>query len=339
MKIKKTDKKKIKEKKIILKKEELKVEKAAEKEISREKVTGIRTLEEKSRMKKRVIISIIFGLIISMLVLIFYKNLIISLVSFFIAIAIFFLFFYFRGKLKESTRIKKIEEVFPDFLQLMSSNLRAGMTIDRAMLLSSKEELYPLNEEVLKAGKDITTGKSIEYALLEMSKRINSEKINKTILLILSGIRAGGNLAILLEETASNMRERGFVEKRAASNVLMYVIFVFIAVSVGAPALFSLSNILVETLTNLLSGIPAVETAINLPFTLSSVSISISFIKYFSLLFIIVTDILAALVLGLINKGEEKEGIKYLIPLLIISVTIFFVIRFFLSDFISGLFG
>ena len=75
----------------------------------------------------------------------------------------------------------------------MSSNLRAGLTIDRAMLLSSKEEFYPLNEEILKAGKDIATGKSVEFALLEMSKRINSNKIDKTILLIISGIKADLN--------------------------------------------------------------------------------------------------------------------------------------------------
>lgn len=322
------------------KKEEHRIEEAAKKEMSKEKLkTGIRTLEEKSRMKKRLLISLIAAVLISTLILLFDKNWIIFIISFFVIIAFFFLYFYFKAKLQESSRVKKIEEVFPDFLQLMSSNLRAGITIDRAMLLSSKEEFYPLNEEILKAGKDITTGKSIEFALLEMSKRIKSERIEKTILLILAGIRAGGNLAILLEETASNMREKGFVEKRAASNVLMYVIFVFIAVSIGAPVLFSLSNILVETLTKLLSGIPAVETSMNLPFTMSSVNISIAFIRYFSIIFIIVTDILASLVLGLINKGEEKEGLKYLIPLLIISISIFFIVRIALSGFVSGLFG
>ena len=76
-----------------------------------------------------------------------------------------------------------------------------------------------------------------------------------------------------------------------------------------------------------------------MPFTMSSVSISINFIKYFSIIFIIVTDILASLVLGLINKGEEREGIKYLVPLLIISISVFFIVRIALSGFVTGLFG
>ena len=33
------------------------------------------------------------------------------------------------------------------------------------------------------------------------------------------------------------------------------------------------------------------------------------------------TDILASLVLGLVSKGEEKQGLKFFLPLLIISLT------------------
>lgn len=297
-------------------------------------------LKPEGKTKRDIKISAVAGAVLFVLTLIYSRNILISIASFFIGAVVCFLSFYFRVKLKEAARIQKMESVFPDFLQLMASNLRAGMTIDRAMLLSSRPELAPLDEEVLNTGKEIATGRSIESTLLDMSKRIKSEKIHKTILLIISGIRAGGNLAVLLEETAVNMREREFVEKKAGGSVLMYVIFIFLAVSIGAPVLFSLSSVLVETLTNVLSGLPSVEaSSMSLPFTLSSISISPDFIKYFSLIFMLTIDVLASLVLGLVNKGEEKEGLKYLWPILIISISLFFVIRFFLSRFIAELFG
>ncbi len=328
---------KAEEKKIDVKtKEKVSVEKIEE------KVRRIpKKEEEKSKIKRDIIIGIILGLIIGVGIFIFYRNWISSAIAFGVVFVFSILYSYFYKILKESARIRKIESVFPDFLQLMSSNLRAGMTIDRAMLLSSREEFAPLDKEILNTGKDIATGKSIETALMDMSKRIGSEKIEKTILLIISGIRAGGNLAVLLEQTSVNVRERQFVEKKAASNVLMYVIFIFIAVSVGAPVLFSLSGILVETLTNLIGSMPTMETTaqMSLPFTLSSVNISTTFVKYFSLVFILFLDILAALIMGLVNKGEEKEGLKYLIPLLLISFGIFFLVRILLSGFISGLIG
>lgn len=328
--------KKEKVEKVVEKKEKVSVEKIEE------KVKRIPKKEkEKSKIKRDLMIGIILGLVVGLGIFIFYRNWISSAIVFGVVFVFSILYSYFYKILKESARIRKIESVFPDFLQLMSSNLRAGMTIDRAMLMSSREEFAPLDKEILNTGKDIATGRSIETALTDMSKRIGSEKVDKTILLIISGIRAGGNLAILLEQTSVNVRERQFVEKKAASNVLMYVIFIFIAVSVGAPVLFSLSGILVETLTNLIGSMPAMETTaqMSLPFTLSSVNISTTFVQYFSLVFILFLDILASLVMGLVNKGEEKEGLKYLIPLLLLSFGIFFLVRILLSGFISGLIG
>jgi archaellum biogenesis protein FlaJ (TadC family) len=249
-------------------------------------------------------------------------------------------YYYVSKILKKIERLRKMEEVFPDFLQLMSSNLRAGMTIDRAITLSAREELDPLDKEIIKVGREIATGKNIESALLEMSRRIGSPKIDKIILLILSGIKAGGNVATILEETSANMRGRNFVEKRAASNVLMYVIFIFIAVAAGAPLLFGLSSILVEVLKNILGGIPDMSgVSASMPFTFKNVDISINFIKYFSIFFIIVTDFLAALILGLVNKGNEKEGLRYFPPLAIISLITFFAVRFLLGGFVKSFFG
>jgi len=319
----------------------MKIEKLKEIQKKAEAFTNmrqLRTLNVKKRKNKKLIFAILISLVMSTISLLLKKGIIISIIVFIAVFSLFLLYFYFKDKLKKSERIRRMESVFPDFLQLMSSNLRAGMTIDKSMLISARKEFNPLDQEIEKTGRDIATGKKVEVALLDMSKRINSEKISKTILLVLSGIKAGGNIATLLEQTSVNMRERGFIEKRAASNVLMYVIFIFLAVSVGAPLLFSLSTLLVETLTSLLSGMPATEST-NLPFTLSTVNVSITFVKYFSVVFIITTDILASLVLGLVSKGEEKQGLKYLFPLLAISLGVFFATRFFLSGFVSGLIG
>jgi len=52
----------------------------------------------------------------------------------------------------------------------------------------------------------------------------------------------------------------------------------------------------------------------------------------------IVIDIFAALILGLVNKGEEKEGLKYIFPIILISMSVFFISRLVLSNFLSGFF-
>ena len=243
-------------------------------------------------------------------------------------------------KIKRDSEVKKMELVFPDFLEMMSSNLRAGMTIDRALLMSAREEFSPLDTEIFKLGKDLVTGKEIEHALKDMAERINSERIKKTLMLIISGIRSGGNLATLLQETATNVRERAFVEKRAASSVLMYVIFICFAIAIGAPLLFSLSTVLVDTLSSILSTLPPVDAGSQqLPFTLTKIAITPLFVTYYSILFIIATNLLGCLVLGMVSKGDEKAGIKYFIPLVIVSLVVFFGIKTVLSSYFGGLFS
>jgi len=294
---------------------------------------------EKQNTGRNVFFGFLLGLVVSILLFIFNKSPIVALIGFWSAFLLFMIYCYLSKKLKDSARIKKMENVFPDFLQLVASNLRAGMTVSKAMLLSSREEFAPLDSEIMRVGKDITTGKDIETALLDMSKRIGSEKISKTVYLIISGIKSGGDMATLLEETAVNIKEREFIEKKSASSVLMYVIFIFFTVAIGAPALFSLSSVLVEILSKLLSNIPAVTTAsVNIPFTLSKINVSVDFIKYYCIVFILVIDVLASLVLGLVSKGEEKEGLKYLIPLIILGLSVFFIMRVVLLNFLGGFF-
>ncbi len=247
------------------------------------------------------------------------------------AIAVFIflnILFYFRISLKAINRIKKMETIFPDVISLMASNLRAGITIERAFLLAARPEFDPLDTEILKTGKEITTGKDVVFALKEMSKRINSEKISKIVMLIITGLKAGGNVSDLLEHTSKNMKEKEVMEKKIASTTLMYVIFIFAAVSVGAPILFSLSSVLVEIVINLGERLPDVSNIqMELPFTFQSVPISVNFVIWFSLLFILITDFISCFVIGIVNKGEGKTGLKYFLPIATTSLILFFIVR------------
>ncbi len=289
--------------------------------------------KEAEANKKILTINLIIALALGPLGYFVTKNIVVSLVA---TGTIFFLLTFFvvgKKSLDRSARVKKIEKSFPDLLQLMASNLRAGMTVDRAILLSSRKEFAPLDEEILKVGKDIVTGSDIEEALHDLARRVKSEKIEKVVNVIRSGIKSGGNLAIILEETARNMKEREFVEKKAASNTLMYTIFIFFATAAGAPLLFSLSAVLVEILSGLLATLPEIDASANVPFTLTNIGVSNEFITGFSIVFLITIDILGSLILGLVHKGEEKDGLRYIIPLIVVSLIIFFIVRIVLTTY------
>ncbi len=297
--------------------------------------------KEGKRLNKNILLSLIISLIITVSAYFVSKSSIAAIIALVVSIIISQAYFITKELISTSLKIKKMEEVFPDFIELMASNLRAGMTIDKALLYSSRKEFSPLDEEIINLGKEIITGKEISAALISMAKRTKSEKIFKTISVINSGIRSGGNLAVILDETAINMRQRGFIEKRAASNVLMYLIFIFVAVAAGAPSLFALSSVLVEILTSILSDIPPLDASItsSLPITFTSINISVNFVIYFSVIFLIAIGTLASLLLGLVYKGEEKAGLKYILPLILSSISVFFLVRIFLLNQFSDLVG
>jgi len=258
-------------------------------------------------------------------------------------VGIFFLFqvlVYFLLLLRADAKARFVESILPDVLQLMASNLRAGLTTDKALLLSARPEFGPFQEEINQVGKEITMGKEISEALLDMSKHIKSERLRKTVVLIVSGLRSGGELASLLEQTARNLRQERLVDSRIRTNVMMYVIFIFAAVGFGAPLLFGLSSFLVEVLTEKLSSIELPEaTVTSLPVSFTEVSITPGFVIMFAVIFLITSSILGSLILGLISKGREREGIRFMPILIAISLAIFFLVRFAIKNMLGGLFG
>lgn len=247
---------------------------------------------------------------------------------------------YFVISLKADSIAKFVEGVLPDALQLMASNLRAGLTTDRALILAARPEFGVLSEEINKIGKKITLGGDISVALMAMSSSFKSDRLKKTLLLIVTGLRSGGELTDLLDQTAANLRKERFLDEKIRTNVLMYVIFIFAAIGFGAPLLFGLSSFLVGVLQENLALVELPkETSLSLPISFSEVQIEPSFVLMFSIITLISTAILGSFALGLISKGREKYGIRFMPILLILSMTVFFLVRYLIRNLLGGLFG
>jgi flagellar protein FlaJ len=232
------------------------------------------------------------------------------------------------------------ETVLPDALQLMAANIRSGLTPDKALLFSARPEFGVLEKEIKLAAAKAVAGEALEDALLSLGKKIKSRIINRTFNLIVEGMRKGGEIASLLEQTAEDIRELKLLKKEIAAQVGMYAIFIFIAVGFASPLLFAFSSHLVETMG-------AIGSKLNLPETssytvigslrLGLVKVSSDFIRTYCLLTLTFSSIFGSLLIGLLQEGKEKAGIKYIPLLLAINFTIYFIARFMLSSLIGFL--
>jgi len=249
-----------------------------------------------------------------------------------IFISIFILFHGFII-LAVDKRARFVEEILPDALQLMAANMRAGYITSRALLLSARSEFGPLSDAIKKAGKEIMTGKSVEEGLAEIPKQIRSEDLKRTINLIIEGIKSGGEIMTLLEENAEDMRRRQALKKEIKASITMYVIFIIFAGCLAAPILYALSGYLINTIADLgkVAKIPEGMTA-NVPFAKFGVHVSVRFLFEFSIIAILITSIFNGLIIGLLDTGKEKAGIKYIPILVIISLLAFFGANFLINN-------
>lgn len=284
------------------------------------------------------LISIIATVVLTLFTLIFFDvNFLILLAAWFILIQGII---YAWLVLTADSRARFVEELLPDALQLMASNLRAGLTVDRALLLSARPEFGHFKDELNYVGKQLATGKELGESLMELSSRIRSDKLKKTFQIIVSAMASGGELAELLVQTASNLRQQRLVEQRVRSSVLVYVIFIFSAIAFGAPMLFGLSSFLVEVISDIFSKVqlPPQDSAMNLPLSFTKVSVPPSFVNTYVIVSMLFTSIMGSLILGLIAKGKEKEGLKYLPILVIVTISLYFLVKLSIKALLGGLF-
>lgn len=236
--------------------------------------------------------------------------------------------FYMRVSFSIDSKTKAVEEALPDALQLMSSNIRAGLTTDKALLLAARPEFGPLSEELRRVGRETMTGRNFAYALKKTTKRIKSESLSRTIDLIVNSLKSGGKLADLLDQTASDLRDQDMIKKEISAGVLMYVIFIFVAIAFGAPLLFAMSSFLVKLLTKniemISKGMPSGDLMSGAPISMTSTNLDSGFISFFALVSLTVTSIFGAIIMGLILKGDNKSGLKYLPILLGMALALYF---------------
>lgn len=250
-----------------------------------------------------------------------------------------FLMFNAMLSLSVDRRGRFVDEILPDALLLLSANIRAGYIPSRALILSARKEFGPLSVAIRRSGKEIMTGASLEEGLKEIPKKIKSKDLERTIKLIIEGIRGGGQIVTLLEENAIDIRRRQAIRKEISANIMMYAIFIAFAGCLGAPGLYALSGYLTTTMSQLTPDISMTDQiSSKVSFIqMSGAQVDPTFLFQFSISAILITTVFGGLILGLINSGREKDGLKYAPILAIIALAVFFAASFVVNTMFSAI--
>ena len=117
-------------------------------------------------------------------------------------------------------RRAKIEEQLEDALISMANTLKTVPTLTEAFQTASENMLPPISEEFENIIKQNQLGNTIEEALENASKRIQSNDFDLVVTSLTIALRTGGNLPDMLEKIAHTLREikrvEGLIESKTA---------------------------------------------------------------------------------------------------------------------------
>ncbi|MBN2477923.1 type II secretion system F family protein [Candidatus Micrarchaeota archaeon] len=259
-------------------------------------------------------------------------------------IAFFFIgiLLYTLVTLSTERRTKEVEEVLPDYLLLVSSNIKAGMTLDQAMWYAAKPEFGILSEETRGVIKKSFSGQPLDQCLDELSVRFESKVFHRTVLLLKQALATGGEISEVLENTAQDARDSIILKKETTASLVLYEIFVIFAAMVGTPFLFAVAAKLISILEKAFSQLPAdfsFQQGLFLVGSFSPVPIITSGnFFWFAIATIFVTSLFSSLIVGVIRTGSKNQGIKYFPVILAVSYVIYFLVSGLLESFFENMF-
>lgn len=235
-------------------------------------------------------------------------------------------FFYFQG----AQRASVTEEVLPEALALMATNLKSGLTPDRALLMTARPEFGPLEKEMRMVAKESLTTIPFEDALMEIARKFNSMTIGRTMKLVSEGIKRGGEISTILESTAKHIREINALKRHIAAEATLQMLFIMFAAVIAAPLMFGTSTVIIEKISSLGVGsdIEAPRgVGASLPKT-AAIAPAAQYMLHYAVAAVTLNSLFASFIVGLIKEGKKVSGLRYFPVILLVSLLVMFLTRF-----------
>lgn len=256
-----------------------------------------------------------------------------------IILAIIVIMLYMYYDLTIFRRTKEMEEVLEDFLRYVSENLKGGLSFDRALWEAIRPQFKVLADEINLVAKRVMTGTDIGNALTEFAQKYDSPSLKRSFQLIVEGMKGGGEISYLIDKIEQNLRETRDLKKEMAATNATYVIYLSAIILFIAPALFGLSYNLLTVLDKLSSKLsPATgggsAGGMGLLIDFSKLNVAKYFNNFilFSILALVIIGVFASMIMSIIRKGNVKEGLKYIPPMIGASVLMYYLFRIVLSS-------
>lgn len=223
----------------------------------------------------------------------------------------------------KAKRKRVVEEHLPDFLREISSSTSSGMTVFDAIISAANGDHGPLTQEIKIMASQLSWGISVEEALHNFGKRINTPSVKRMVVTINKALEIGGNTSTVFEAAAKEIDQTKLVEQQRKADMSLYAIVIFISFFVFIAVIIIINSTIIAAFLDVQSKMPSVKT-VN-PGNLQIAHIDPLAIKNAFYSFIVVQSIGGGLLGGFMMDGKVSSGIRFGFILVLIS---FFVFKF-----------
>ena len=220
---------------------------------------------------------------------------------------------------KQEQNASKIEQSAPDFLRQLSSMLKVGLSFENAMEDMSKYGQGPLYDEMRRAILEIRMGRNFDEAWIAMSKRLKSRELERIFIIILDGRRSGSSMADVIMNVSDDLRDLLAIKRERKSSVMMAVMFLLISAVIATPFALGMVSVYAGFMESF-----------------GHVTELVSVAPVAGQLYLVIHSALVGLIISVIMYGSFKKGIKFSVPIVVVSYGIFYLISNFGASMLTG---
>ena len=220
---------------------------------------------------------------------------------------------------QQERRAQEIERTAPDFLRQLSSMLQVGLSFENAMEDMSQYGEGPLYDEMRRTIIEIRMGRNFDDAWRAMSKRLKSKELERIFAIILDGRKSGSSISNVLSDVSDDLRDLLAIKRERKSSVMMSVMFLLISAVIATPFAMGMVGVYSGFMQSY-----GMESEIILTGPVAGE------------IYLIIHSVLVGFIISILMYGKVKKGMKFSIPLVVVSFAIYYFISNFGGNMLMG---
>jgi len=211
-----------------------------------------------------------------------------------------------------------VDNNIPKFLREVADASRTGLTLVRAIEVSTERRYGPLTDELKRLVRQLSWGATLEDALQSFADRVNTRLARRTAVLLTEVSRAGGNIQEIMDSLQRHVSDLQLIDKERRGQLRQYVAIVYVAVFI----LLFINVILLKTFFSQLESLQQIQ-AQQPEVQLVTGAIDIFALKKIFFHTAVIESFFGGLIAGKMGEGSLGAGMKHALILMLISFLTF----------------